>query len=603
MNNYLFTSYSIILLLSREHCEEGFSLKRLALFIKPYWKTAVLAPTLICIETILDLLQPTLAAKIIDKGIKSGDTQLIIRTTLIMIFIAFIGLLGGFGCTLTACTTSQYFGADLRAELYKKVQKFSFTNIDEFKTASIITRLTNDVAQVQAAVLLALRVMIRAPLLCIGGAAFAFALNARLSIIILCTIPLLSLTLYFIIIKSFPLFSKVQEKLDRVNAVIRENLLGVRVVKAFVREDLEKSRFSEANIGLMEMTVKATKIVSLNTPILLLIMNVSIIAVLWFGGIQYNSGTISIGQIIAFINYLTQILSSLMMLAMILTSLSRAKASVIRIQELLNADIDISDDDIVNETPITKGKIEFENVSFCYRGSNGDNVLSNITVTFEPGKTVAILGATGAGKSTLVNLIPRLYNTTEGVIKIDDKPINHYKIKTLRNKISIVFQESILFTGSIRDNLKWGNENATDEEIIEAAKAAAAHGFIMKFPEGYDTKINQRGLNLSGGQKQRVSIARALLKKPAILILDDSTSAVDIFTELRIQKNFKGLAKNCTLIVIAQRISSVVDADKIIVIENGHIVGEGTHKELIKTSSVYKEIYKSQFGEDEAVNG
>ncbi|MEQ8154699.1 MAG: ABC transporter ATP-binding protein [Clostridiaceae bacterium] len=578
-------------------------MKRLALFIKPYWKTAVLAPTLICIETILDLLQPTLAAKIIDKGIKSGDTQLIIRTTLIMIFIAFIGLLGGFGCTLTACTTSQYFGADLRAELYKKVQKFSFTNIDEFKTASIITRLTNDVAQVQAAVLLALRVMIRAPLLCIGGAAFAFALNARLSIIILCTIPLLSLTLYFIIIKSFPLFSKVQEKLDRVNAVIRENLLGVRVVKAFVREDLEKSRFSEANIGLMEMTVKATKIVSLNTPILLLIMNVSIIAVLWFGGIQYNSGTISIGQIIAFINYLTQILSSLMMLAMILTSLSRAKASVIRIQELLNADIDISDDDIVNETPITKGKIEFENVSFCYRGSNGDNVLSNITVTFEPGKTVAILGATGAGKSTLVNLIPRLYNTTEGVIKIDDKPINHYKIKTLRNKISIVFQESILFTGSIRDNLKWGNENATDEEIIEAAKAAAAHGFIMKFPEGYDTKINQRGLNLSGGQKQRVSIARALLKKPAILILDDSTSAVDIFTELRIQKNFKGLAKNCTLIVIAQRISSVVDADKIIVIENGHIVGEGTHKELIKTSSVYKEIYKSQFGEDEAVNG
>lgn len=572
-------------------------------YIKPYWKYALAAPLLMLIEVACDLLQPNLVARIIDEGVAQGNLSLVIRLGLQMVGIALIGVVGGVGCTVASSIASMNFGADLRTIVYKKVQQFSFANLDKFNTGSLITRLTNDIVQVQQLVIMGLRMLVRAPLLCIGGFIMAISINARLSMILIVATPILLASITFIIKKGFPLFNIVQKRLDRLNDVTRENLTGVRVIKAFVRSETEKKRFAEANNSLIEISVKASRLMMLMFPIMMTIMNLSVVAVLWYGGIQVSQGTMRIGEILAFINYLTQILFSLMMVTFMLVNFSRAKVSGDRIQEVLQAEVDIKDTEEASDAPIKDGRVTFENVSFRYQGAGGEPVLDNISFTAEPGEVVAILGATGSGKSTLVNLIPRLYDVTEGRILVDGRDVRSMKLKTLREGISVVLQESILFSGSIKENISWGKEEASDEEIIEASKAAQAHDFITNFPEGYETKMGQRGVNVSGGQKQRLSIARAIIKKPPIIILDDSTSAVDMATEAKIQKALKELMGHTTCFVIAQRISTVLDADKIIVLEDGKIVSMGNHEELLKTSAVYQDIYKSQLGEGAVING
>jgi len=575
---------------------------KLLSYLKPYWRVVLLAPLLMIIEVICDLSQPNLLAKIVDDGIMKGNIQFILRTGLLMIGIAAIGMIGGIGCTIASSIASQNFGSDLRSDVFKKVQSFSFSNLDKFKTSSLITRLTNDIMQIQMLVLMSLRIVVRAPLLCIGGIIMTILINARLAMILLVSIPLLAIALSYVIKKSFPLFSIVQKKIDRVNAVIRENLSGVRVVKAFVRSDLEKSRFASTNEELMNTTFSAFTLVISVMPILMLVMNLSVVAVLWFGGLQVHTGGMQVGEIMAFINYMTQILFSLMMIGNILIFITRANASANRINEVLETEVDIKNANDADTTPINAGEVIFENVSFSYEGQDGESVLENISFTAYPGETVAILGATGSGKSTLVSLIPRLYDATEGRVLIDGRDVRNIDLKTLRSAIGVVLQESVLFSGTIRDNICWGNEDATEEEIIEAAKIAQADDFIMSFPDGYDTQLGQRGVNLSGGQKQRLAIARAIIKNPAVLILDDSTSAVDLATEQRILKGLKQMIKQCTTFIIAQRISTVMNADKILVLDDGRIIAQGTHLELLESSPVYQDIYRSQLGEEVAVD-
>ncbi|NLM47432.1 MAG: ABC transporter ATP-binding protein [Epulopiscium sp.] len=576
-------------------------MKKILTYLKPYRRTAILAPLLMFIEVIMDLLQPTLLSRIVDNGINAGNIDYIIKTGIFMISVAFIGGLGGFGCIISSTITSQNFATDLRSDLFKKIQSFSFSNLDKFKTGSLITRLTNDVTQVQNIVLMSLRIMVRAPLLFIGGIIMAMSINLKLTLILIISIPILIISVSLIIKKGFPLFTLVQEKIDRVNTVMRENLAGIRVVKAFVREEKEKARFHNANLELTETMINASKLISSTMPVMMLIMNLSIVAVLWFGGLQINAGAMKEGQLIAFINYLTQILFSLLMIAFILMMVSRAKISAERIIEVLETEVDIKDAETARDIEITRGEVIFENVSFQYTGAKGDAVLKNISFKAESGQTVAILGGTGSGKTTLVNLIPRLYDVSSGRILIDHQDIRNYKLNALRKGIGVVLQKSVLFSGTIRDNLKWGNKNVSDEKMIAACKAACAHDFIMSFPEQYDTLLGQGGVNLSGGQKQRLSIARALIKEPKILILDDSTSAVDMETESKIQKALKEM-KGTTIFIIAQRISSVMNADKIIVLEDGEIVAEGRHEELLKTSPIYQDIYHSQIREGESLN-
>lgn len=573
-------------------------MKKMLSYLKPYWKAAVLAPILMMIEVYCDLQQPKLMANIVDKGVAAMDLQYIFHTGLIMVGVTLIGMIGGVGCTIFSCMASQSFGADLRVDLFRKIQEYSFTELDDFKTGSLITRLTNDVTMVQNVVLAMLRILVRSPLLCIGGIVMAVSINSRLALILLGAIPFLVAALAVIIRKGFPLFSKVQEKLDRVNTVMQENLSGVRVVKAFVRSPFEVSRFRKANEDQTEISVKASRVMASLMPVMMLVMNASIIAVIWFGGIHVNTGNMKLGEVIAFINYMTQILNSLMMVAFTLMSFSRAKASMDRVNEVLKRESSIKNEKDAYVQLSAAGRVEFQNVSFRYEGAGGEPVLKNISFRARPGETIAILGSTGAGKSTLVNLIPRFYDTTEGKILVDGTDVRQIELDVLRNSIGMVLQESILFTGTIRDNIKWGNPDAGETDVIEAARAAQAHDFILSFPDGYDTVLGQRGVNLSGGQKQRLSIARALLKKPAVLIMDDSTSAVDMGTESRIQSALKEMKKQCTCFIIAQRISSVMDADKILVLEDGFLAAEGTHQELLKSCEIYQDIYDSQIGKE-----
>ncbi|MDK2991018.1 MAG: ATP-binding cassette, subfamily multidrug efflux pump [Clostridiales bacterium] len=572
-------------------------MRKLLSYLKPYWKSTLLAPILMFIEVTCDLLQPTLLASIVDNGVAKGNLSYIIRTGGLMLCIALIGMVGGMGCTLASSISSQHFGADLRSAVFKKIQSFSFSNIDRFKTSSLITRLTNDITQLQMMVLMSLRMMIRAPLLFIGGIIMAISLNAKLSLILVVSIPLLILVLYRTMKKSTPLFSMMQQKLDRVNAVIRENLSGVRVIKAFVRAEHEKNRFATANDDLMQVSLRAFGLIIIMMPIVMLIMNLSIVAVLWLGGINVAAGDMEVGQVMAYINYITQILFSLMMIGNMLLFITRASASIQRVNEVLDTPVDIRNNPDADFTPISSGHVSFENVSFGYSENKEHLVLKGINFHVQSGQTIAILGATGAGKSTLVSLIPRFYDVTDGSIKVDNRDVRSVDLATLRSSIGIVPQDTILFSGSIKDNIRWGKKNATDEEIIEAAKIAQAHDFITSFPDGYETQLGQRGVNLSGGQKQRIAIARAIIKKPRILILDDSTSAVDMVTEQRIQQGLKQFIKECTTFIIAQRISSVMDADKILILSDGRIAAQGTHYELLKYSSIYQDIYNSQLGE------
>ncbi|MFF2014963.1 ABC transporter ATP-binding protein [Paenibacillus sp. NPDC058177] len=573
---------------------------KLKSFIKPYWLWCVLAPLLMVVEVFMDLLQPTLMASIVDKGIMKNDLTHIVSTGLTMLGVAFIGLIGGVGCTIFSSIASQNFGNDLRIRLFEQVQSFSNRNLDKLKTGSLITRLTNDVVQLQTFVQIILRSLVRSPLLLIGSLVMAIRISPSLTLILLVSVPLLFVLLYVLIRFSFPLFSKMQIKLDGVNTVLQGNLSGIRVIKAFVRGEHEQKRFNEANKDYTETAIKVTRLMSLNLPLMMLVLNVSIVAVLWFGGLANWNHGLPIGDLIAFINYVTQLLMSMLMLSNMLTFISRAKVSGDRVGEVLATTNEIanSHDSLTNAVHV--GQVEFNKVSFAYDSNDENLVLEDISFTAKPGETVAILGGTGAGKSTLVSLMSRIYEVSSGSITIDGSDIRRIDLEHLRKNIGFVMQQTILFSGTIRDNIRYGRPDATDEEVKQAAIAAEADGFIMGLPEGYDTILGQRGINLSGGQKQRLSIARALLIQPTILIMDDSTSALDAVTESRIRKRLSQQMGSSTNILITQRVSSVVDADRILILENGVIAAQGTHEELLRTSEVYQEIRQSQLKKEEA---
>ncbi|MEK4142415.1 ABC transporter ATP-binding protein [Paenibacillus sp. FSL L8-0333] len=567
-------------------------------YLRPYWVWCVLAPLLMLVEVTMDLLQPTLMASIVDKGVMTKDLSHIFSTGLIMLGVAFIGLIGGVGCTIFSSIASQNFGNDLRISLFEHIQKFSNKNLDQLKTGSLITRLTNDVVQLQTFVQMILR-SIRSPLLLVGSLVMAIRISPMLTLILAVAVPLLSLILYGLIRLSFPLFQKMQVKLDGVNTVLQENLSGIRVVKAFVRANHEQKRFNTANKDYTEIAIKAVRLMSLNMPLMMLVLNASIVAVLWFGGVQSWNGGLPVGQLIAFINYITQLLMSMLMLSNMLTFFSRAKVSADRENEVFSTISEITEVANAKKDAIHNGRIVFDNVSFAYDPTDENLVLDGINFTAEPGETVAILGATGTGKSSLVSLIPRFYEVSSGSISIDGSDTRMIALEDLRSRIGYVMQQAILFSGTIRDNIRYGRPDATDEEVEEAAIAAEAHNFILELPQGYDTELGQRGINLSGGQKQRLSIARALLIQPTILIMDDSTSALDAATESRIRQMLKTRLRSSTNILIAQRVTSVIDADRILVLENGRIAVQGTHEGLMNSSEIYRDIWRSQMKGEE----
>lgn len=570
-------------------------MKRYAKYVKPYISAFILGPLMMIAEVIGEVLLPAMMADIINIGAANRDVPYIIAKGGMMALTAFLMMVGGIGGAYFAAKAAMHFGRDLRADLFKKVQKFSFANIDSFSTGSLVTRLTNDITQMQNVIMMGLRMMLRAPGMLIGAVVMAFMMNASLAVIILVVGPLLCVAIVIVIRIAFPRFDFMQKKLDKLNSNIQENLMNVRVIKSFVRGDYEQARFSASNEELKNSSLDAFKVVIVQMPIMTFTMNVTIMAVVWFGGNQILGGAMQVGDLTAFTTYVTQILMSLLMLAMVLLQSSRAMASSRRIIEVLDTEIDLTDDEArCKESVVKEGKIEFRNVSFRYYKDNHEKALEDINFTVEAGQTVGIIGSTGSGKTTLVQMIPRLYDVDEGEVLVDGINVKDFSLNNLRNGVGMVLQKNILFSGSIMKNLKWGDETASEEEIRKAADAAQADRFIEDFPEGYATELGQGGVNVSGGQKQRLCIARALLKKPKILILDDSTSAVDTATEAKIRECFGTTLEHTTKLIIAQRISSVMDADLILVMEEGKIVGMGNHEQLLSSCSAYQEIYDSQ---------
>ena len=559
---------------------------------------AILGPCLMLLEVAMDLTLPTLLSNIVDIGIANRDIDYVIATGLKMIAFAILGLIGGIGCSVFSTIAAVSLGQNLRDGLFAKIQELSFLELDHFKTSSLITRLTNDVTQIQNMVMMGLGILVRAPLLCVGGILMAYQLSHRLSIIFAVAIPIILVFVGLVMSKSFPLFKTMQEKIDKVNNVMRENLLGVRVIKAFTMEEKQRSRFNESNDDLMNQSIRAQKLMIILNPVVMLVVNFSVIAVLWYGGYLVQDGLLETGKIMAFINYLTQIMMSMMMVIMISMNLSRAKASAERIHEVFNTPSSIQE--VPNPKMLENYDIEFKNVTFKYH-DHSEEVLKNISFKIKEGNQVGIIGGTGSGKSSLVSLIPRLYDVSEGEVLIGGQNVKSLSLHELRDKIGIVLQESILFSGTIGTNFKFGYHEATQEELDDVAKDAQASEFIQSKEDGYETVVEQRGKNLSGGQKQRVSIARTLIRNPKILILDDSSSALDMATESKLQLAIKERMKDSTVIMIAQRISAVMDADQIIVLDQGEITGIGTHEELLKTNEIYRSIAISQLGE-EAVN-
>ncbi|HEY9076608.1 MAG TPA: ABC transporter ATP-binding protein [Anaerolineaceae bacterium] len=572
------------------------ALKKVARFLRPYWKTAAIAPFLMMIEVLMDLMQPRMVQRIVDEGIIPLNMNIVIQTGFLMFIFAVIGAAGGMSNGYFAEFSAQGFAADLREFLFRKVQTFSFRNLDELDTGQLITRLTNDVTQLQDAVVTILRILVRAPLLLIGSLIMAIITSPQLTFLPLLLMPIELAAVIWVVRKATPMYTRVQERLDALNEVMQENLAGVRVVKAFVRARHEEKRFGIANTNLTEQAVSAARTVAVMMPFMMLTMNMGILGVLWFGGIKITEGSMQLGEIIAFTNYLMTTLFSLVMVSQLVIQLARARASAVRIEEIIDKIPAVQDAPDALSDISGPGKVVFNDVTFSYNGNGGDPVLKGVSFTAEPGQTVALLGTTGAGKSSLIHLIPRFYDVSAGRITIDGQDVRRLSQAALRRKIGIALQEVVLFSGTIRDNIRYGRPDATEEEVIAAAKAAQAHDFILSFPEGYDTIIGQRGANLSGGQKQRIAIARALLMKPTILILDDSTSAVDVETEGRIQQALAEMMQNRTSFIIAQRISTVLKADKILVLDNGKIAAEGTHRDLITSSPIYRDIYESQLG-------
>ena len=559
---------------------------------------AILAPILMLLEVAMDLTLPTMLSNIVDIGIANSDINYVLTAGAKMILFAFLGLIGGVGCSIFSTIAAVNLGQNLRDGLFAKIQSLSFLELDHFKTSSLITRLTNDITQVQTMVMMGLRILVRAPLLCIGGLWMAYRLSQSLSIVFVITIPIILIFVAIVMSKSFPLFKTMQEKIDKVNNVMRENLLGVRVIKAFTMEHKQRDRFNEANDDLMSQSIRAQKIMIILNPVVMLLVNFSVIGVLWYGGYLVQDSLLETGKIMAFINYLTQIMMSMMMVIMISMNFSRAKASADRINEVFATNSSIQENEKIAE--LTNYDIEFKNVSFKYH-EHSEEVLKDISFKIKQGNQVGIIGGTGSGKSSLVNLIPRLYDVSEGEVLIGGQNVKTLSLSELRDKIGVVLQESILFSGTIASNFKFGYHEATQDELDDAAKDAQAMEFIQAKEDGYETVVEQRGKNLSGGQKQRVSIARTLIRDPKILILDDSSSALDMATESKLQRAIKERMKESTVIMIAQRISAVMDADQIIVLDQGEISGIGTHEELLKTNEIYRSIAISQLGE-EAVN-
>jgi ATP-binding cassette subfamily B multidrug efflux pump len=571
-------------------------MKRYFAFFLPYKKALILAPSLVIIDVVCEIFQPELMSKIVDRGVMQKSLPYVFQTGGLMVVLSLIAIAANVGNIYYSSHASVGFASELRKGLFRKIQQFSFSNLDQFSSASLTTRITNDVNIIQEVIMMSLRLLIRAPLMLLFAIIIAIRINAGLALVIAVAIPVLGLSIFIILRRGLPFFEKMQQKLDKVNAVIQENLVNVRVVKSFVREDFEKKKFGYTNNELREMAVKASGMVVLVMPVMQLVMNISIVAIVWFGGNKIMTGTFQVGQLMSFITYITQILMSLMMLSMTIMAFSRAEASSERILEVLNTEPDIIDSpkSAVNNLQIKRGKLEFKDVFFKYHAESSAFVLKNVNLVINPGETVAIIGSTGSSKSTLVQLIPRLYDVNSGHVLIDDVDVRDYSLMGLRTSVSLVLQQNELFSGTIKQNLQWGNANASDEEIINAAKDAQAHEFIMSFPKQYDTVLGQSGVNVSGGQKQRICIARAILKKPVILILDDSTSAVDMSTEAKIRASFSQHLQGVTILIIAQRISSIQSANKIILLDDGAIIATGTHAELLKTSAVYQEIYASQ---------
>ncbi len=558
-------------------------------------KYLVVCFLLVFSEVVAEMTIPLLMARIVDVGIPHQDISLIMSTGGLMTLLALTGIILGVLNMWFSARVSQRFASHLRTALFRKIQTFSFSNIDQFESASLVTRLTNDVSQLQTAVLMMLRILLRSPLMLISAIMFALSINFQLSIVIFISVPLLVGFILLLVRLAGQVFGKMQQRLDHLNGMLQENLIGIRVVKAFVREKYEIKKFDTVNRDLTKAALEAGNLISLIMPFMFLIMNGTSIAVIWLGGQMVNQGLIGTGSLVSFISYLMQILMSVMFFSMIFILVARAKASAQRVLEVLETKVHITDPAKPIKKKITSGKIEFREVNFGYqREKDRKNVLSDLSFTIEPGEIVGIIGGTGSGKTTLINLIPRLFEVSSGSVVVDGVDVRHYPLAGLRRGMGMVLQKNVLFSGTIRENLLWGNQNATQAQIEKACQIACAYDFIMDLPGHYDTVLGQGGVNVSGGQKQRLCIARALLKDPAILLLDDSTSALDTVTESKIQNAFRRELKHCTVLLIAQRISSVKDLDKIIVLEDGRISGIGTHHALLETNPVYKEICSSQ---------
>lgn len=574
-------------------------MKRYWKYMKPYLPAFVCGPLLMIVEVIGEVLLPKFMANIINIGAANRDVPYIVGMGVMMVITALLMMIGGIGGAFFAAKASISFASDLRSDVFDKVQQFSFANLDKYSTGSLVTRLTNDITQVQNLINMAMRMMLRAPGMMIGALIMALTMNAQLAVVVLVVMPILALLIALVIKTAFPRFETMQKKLDALNSNIQEVLINVRVIKSFVRGDYEEERFAKSNEELKESSLRAFKVVILNMPIMMFMMNATTLAIVWFGGKQILAGSMPVGDLTAFTAYIVQILMSLMMLAMVLLQSSRAIASLKRITEVLDTEVDLTDEGCrLPDKKVESGRVEFRNVSFRYYKDNKEPVLSNINFKIESGEILGIIGSTGSGKTTLVQMIPRLYDADEGTVLVDGVDVKDYSLENLREGVGMVLQKNVLFSGSILENLKWGDENASDQEIEAAAEAAQAHGFITSFTEGYGTELGQGGVNVSGGQKQRLCIARALLKKPKILILDDSTSAVDTATEAAIRESFASTLKDATKIIIAQRISSVADADKILVLDEGEIVGLGSHEQLLAECEAYREIYYSQMDKE-----
>ncbi len=574
-------------------------MKRYWKYVKPYLPAFIIGPLLMIVEVIGEVVLPKLMANIINVGVTDGSVSYITGTGVLMILVALLMMAGGVGGAYFGAKAAVSFAADLRKDAFDKVQTFSFANLDQFSTGSLVTRLTNDITQVQNLINMALRMMLRAPGMLIGALIMAFVMNAELAVIVLIVIPILIGAITILVKIAFPKFKIMQKKLDALNSNIQEMLTNVRVIKSFVRGDYEEKKFAASNEDLKQTSLGAFKTIIMVMPLMMLMMNATTLAVVWFGGKQIIVGNMQVGDLTAFTTYIVQILMSLMMLAMVILQSSRALASLSRIREILDTDVDLNDEHCKEPDKIvSSGRVEFRDVSFRYYKENKEPVLSHISFDVKSGQTLGIIGSTGSGKTTLVQMIPRLYDVDEGEVLVDGVNVRDYTLENLREGVGMVLQKNVLFSGSILENLMWGDENASMEEVRKAAEAAQADGFVSSFTGGYEMDLGQGGVNVSGGQKQRLCIARALLKKPKILILDDSTSAVDTATEAKIRESFAGELKDTTKIIIAQRISSVQEADEIMVLDDGKIVGFGKHEELLTSCEAYQEIYYSQMDKE-----